>query len=41
MGEFVFGIYALVSGVGVLSVFYLLPKKRRKQIVKYIVNLDN
>jgi len=40
MGEAVFLVYMVVALVGILGVFFLLPKRRRKEILDYIDKLD-
>lgn len=40
MGELIAGIYFVITAVGVIGVFKILPKWRQKEIINYIQNLD-
>lgn len=40
MGELTFGVYMMVGLVGIVGVFFLLPKWRRKEIMNYIERIS-
>lgn len=40
MGELTAGVYFVITAIGVVGVFKLLPKWRRKEIMNYIESLD-
>lgn len=40
MGELVFGIYAVITALGIVGVFKILPKKKQREILTYIESLD-